>query len=151
MTEAVFVPGKRKYVFCSDQEGMKLLFNVIEQVKEEGRPYEIFKIEENQDCLELGELLKKQKMGTHLYVALPYAGLEKVRKTAEEIGFTEEETQYIGYGKKVKRIFCCRCHGMNETADVQADILCSQCGLELSISDHYSVFHNAFLGYVSKL
>jgi dimethylamine monooxygenase subunit C len=151
MRTAIFVSGKRKYLFCGTQEGMKQLFAVIERVKEEGHPYEIVVIDDIQESLQLSDFLKKQKMGTYLYVALSHTELKRVEKTAEEAGFTEEETQFIGYGEELKRIFCCRCHGINEAKNFEREILCNQCGLELSVSDHYSVYHNAVLGYVAKL
>jgi dimethylamine monooxygenase subunit C len=150
-SEAVFVTGKRKYVFCADQHGMQFLFGIFERVKEDELPLESFLFEEKRDWQQLYHYLKQQKMGTYLYVSLPQTELQQAKGVIEEVGFSEEEVQFIGYGKKAVRIFCCRCHQMNETNEGLAEILCSKCGLELSVSDHYSVFHHAFLGYVSKL
>lgn len=149
--EVDFVPGKRKYVFCGDQQGMKLLSNVIEQVKEEGLLHEIFLIEGEAEWSQLSEFLKDQKMGTFLYLGLANDQLLQAKLVAETTGFSEEEAQYIGHGEKVFRIFCCRCHGINETTNTVEEIICRQCGLKLSVSDHYSIFHNAVLGYVAKL
>lgn len=149
--EGNFVPGKRKYLFCGDQQGLKLLSSVIERVKEDGLLHEVFSTKGEVDCVHLSEFLKDQKMGTYLYMALPYHQLQQAKKIAEDIGFSDEEAQYIGYGEKLIRIFCCRCHGINEIKSDKEEILCNQCGLELSVSDHYSVYHNAVLGYVAKL
>jgi dimethylamine monooxygenase subunit C len=151
ISEAVFVPGKRKYVFCGDQHGMRLLSGVIEQVKGEGLSHDFFLIAGEQDWSQLSKFFKGQKMGTYLYVALPNDQLQQAEMVAEETGFSDEEVQYIGYGEKVIRIFCCRCHGINEAKNFEREILCNQCGLELSVSDHYSVYHNAVLGYVAKI
>jgi dimethylamine monooxygenase subunit C len=149
-SEAIFVPGKRKYVFCGDQHGLKLLSNVIERVKEEDLSHDLFLFTGNQES-QLSKFLINQKMGTYLYMALPVDQLQQAKKIAEDIGFSEEEMQFIGYGEKVIRVFCCRCHGINEIRNYEEEIICNQCGLELSVSDHYSVFHNAVLGYVAKL
>jgi dimethylamine monooxygenase subunit C len=149
--EVDFVPGKRKYVFCGDQQGMKLLSNVIEQVKEEELLHEIFLIEGEEELSQLSKFFKYQKMGTYLYVGLPNDQLLQAKLVAEATGFSDEEAQYIGHGEKVIRIFCCRCHGINETKNTVEENICRQCGLKLSVSDHYSVFHNAVLGYVAKL
>lgn len=150
-SEGNFVSGKRKYVFCGDQQGIKLLSSVIERVKVEDLLHEIFLIEREAEWSELSKFLKDQKMGTYLYVGLPNTHLLQAKLIAETIGFSDEETQYIGYGKQVIRIFCCRCHGINETTSTVEEMICRQCGLELSVSDHYSVHHNAVLGYVAKL
>jgi dimethylamine monooxygenase subunit C len=151
MKEAIFVPGKRKYLFCGDNNGINLLSQLIERVIEEGLLYDRFLITSDKELFQLSKFLKKQKMGTYLYAALPNNQLIQAKKLAEDIGFSEEEMQFIGYGKNVIRIFCCRCHGINELRNYEEEFLCVQCGLELSVSDHYSVFHNAVLGYVAKL
>ncbi|MFC7373493.1 hypothetical protein ACFQPF_17770 [Fictibacillus iocasae] len=90
----------------------------------------------------LGETLSQQKMGTTLHVALPWKQLKKVRKAAEAAGFSDEHSEYIGYGEKEQRVFCCRCHAIG-TSDVQ----CASCGLILDLSDHYSTLHDAYLAY----
>jgi dimethylamine monooxygenase subunit C len=150
-SEVDFVPGKRKYVFCGDQQGMKLLSSLIEQVKEEGLLHEVFLIAGDGELSQLSKFLKDQKMGTYLYLGLPNDQLLEAKLVAESTGFSDEEAQSIGYGEKVIRIFCCRCHGINETKNNVEEMICRQCGLELSVSDHYSVYHNAVLGYVAKL
>jgi dimethylamine monooxygenase subunit C len=149
--EAVFVSGKRKYVFCGDQQGIKILSSLIERVKEEELLLEIFLIEGGTEWSQLSKFLKDQKMGTYLYVALPNDQLQKAKLVSEATGFSYEETQYIGHGEKVMRVYCCRCHGINELKNAEEEIMCDYCGLELTVSDHYSVFHNAVLGYVAKL
>jgi dimethylamine monooxygenase subunit C len=149
--EANFVPGKRKYVFCGDLQGIKLLSSVVERVKEEGLLHEIFLMEGEAEWSQLSNFLKDQKMGTYLYIGLRNDQLSQAKKVAEFTGFTDEESQYIGYGERVIRIFCCRCHGINETTSTVEEMICKHCGLELSVSDHYSDHHNAVLGYVAKL
>jgi hypothetical protein len=149
-SEAVYIPSKRKYVFCADQEGLKFLLNIMEQVKGNALPHDIF-LFDGRDLSHLAEFLSKQKMGTYLYMALPHAELQKMKKIVEDIGFLDEEMQLIGFGKKRIRIFCCRCQGINEMTEERAEITCNKCRIELSLSDHYSVFHDAYLGYVAKL
>ncbi|MBY6038168.1 hypothetical protein KUV80_16025 [Fictibacillus nanhaiensis] len=149
--EAVFIPHKRKYLFCADQQGMKLLSDVIEQVKRSECSYDLFVFEGDPDWKPFFNFLKKQKMGTYLYVALNNQVLGHAQTLAEEIGFSAEEAQYVVYGEVVRKIFCCRCHGINEAKEKEIEITCEQCGLVLSISDHYSTHHHAFLGYVAKL
>ncbi|MFE1245894.1 dimethylamine monooxygenase subunit DmmA family protein [Fictibacillus sp. NPDC058756] len=150
-SEAIFVPGKRKYAFCGDQHGLMLFSSVIERVKEEELLHEIFLIEGEPEWSQLSKYLKDQKMGTYLYVGLPNDQLLQAKLVSEAMGFSDEEAQYIGYGEKVMRVYCCRCHGINEMKNAEEEILCNHCGLELSVSDHYSVYHNAVLGYVAKL
>lgn len=144
--EAVFIEGKRKYIFCSDEHGLRVLSSVFEHVKKEKLAYEWYPFSaEKRECLE--EFLSKQKMGTFLYVVLPYSELHTVQRMAKRIGFSSDETQYIGYGEKWISIFCCRCHELNRAEEKQTELTCHQCRLKLEVSDHYSEFHHAFLGY----
>ncbi|WP_223589338.1 dimethylamine monooxygenase subunit DmmA family protein [Neobacillus bataviensis] len=147
MQKALFVSGKRKYLFCADQNGMEILQPVIDLAVAENAPYEIYSEEQP-----LIEWLKKQKMGCYLYVAAEWAKLVSLKKLTEEVGFSEEEARYIGYGKRWVKVFCCRCHGITEVIlQEKQEIACSECDLLLEVSDHYSTLKNAYLGYVAKL
>jgi dimethylamine monooxygenase subunit C len=148
---AVFVAGKQKYIFCADQKGMAMLSAVIEQVQRMNFPYALYLLTDVHNYSNLSNWLSDQKMGTYLYASFPFEMLGKMKKLAEDVGYTEEEVQFIGYGRKTNRIFCCRCHYINQTKGDVLDIPCVSCNLTLLVSDHYSVYHDAFLGYVAKL
>ncbi|MGD6964246.1 dimethylamine monooxygenase subunit DmmA family protein [Fictibacillus phosphorivorans] len=148
--EAVFINGKRKYIFCGDEQGLKLLSNVLEKGKEEGLTYDRYLLSDFKMTL-LEDFLKSQKMGTFVYLAIPFLVLQQFRKALEDIGYLEEDVQYIGYGERKIPVFCCRCHEINMSNQEQNRLLCDRCSLELEVSDHYSAMHNAFLGYVAKL
>lgn len=148
--EAIFIKGKRKYLFCADEQGVKLLSHLIEMAKEEGISYEWLHIVDGYG-LALQEIMSDQKMGTYLYVALPYSELKHVQVLAESIGYSYEEAQFIGYGEKTVQVFCCRCHGINIALENQMELVCDKCRLTMSVSDHYSALHHAFLGYLAKL
>ncbi|MET3730047.1 hypothetical protein ABID52_003664 [Fictibacillus halophilus] len=144
--DAVLIKGKRKYIFCSDKHGLRVLSNVFEQVKKEKLAYEWYHFStEKRELLE--EFLSKQKMGTFLYVVLPYSEVHIVQTMATRIGFSSDEAQFIGYGEEWISIFCCRCHGLNRGEEQQTELTCHQCKLKLEVSDHYSQVHHAFLGY----
>ncbi|MGG3468644.1 dimethylamine monooxygenase subunit DmmA family protein [Neobacillus pocheonensis] len=147
MEKVSFVPGKRKYLFCADKQGMEILQPVIDLVIEKKLPFELFSIEHP-----VFEWLSKQKMGSFLYVAMEWDKLHAMKQLAEEVGFSAEEMQYIGYGGQSENVFCCRCHGITETIwQEKLEINCRHCDLLLEVSDHYSSLKNAYLGYVAKL
>lgn len=149
-SEALFINGKRKYIFCGDDQGLKLLSSVMEKVIEEGLIHERFLLSDRKMPL-LEDFLRSQKMGTFLYLAIPFSELQRFRTAIEDIGYSDEEVQYIGYGEKIISLFCCRCHEINKTKHEQKRLFCQGCGLDLEVSDHYSDLHDAFLGYVAKL
>jgi dimethylamine monooxygenase subunit C len=150
-----FERGKRKYIFITAKDGIPILKPIIDQVKEEKVPIEMLfvnkRIEHEIIATDIEQCLRQQKMGTYLYVALPWARLRSMNVLIEKIGYSSEEAQYIGYGPRKINVFCCRCHGITETNEDHGEIECMQCHLELSISDHYSSLRDAYLGYVATL
>jgi hypothetical protein len=147
MQKALFVSGKRKYLFCADQSGMEILQPVIDLAVEKNAPYEIYSEEQP-----LFDWLSRQKMGCYLYIAVKWDKLHSLKKLTEEVGFSEEEAQYIGYGERLVNVFCCRCHGISKVIlQEKLEIACNDCDLLLEVSDHYSSLKNAYLGYVAKL
>lgn len=150
-----FEPNKRKYIFIANKLGMPSLTSIIEQVKLNNLSFEEIDLNfgENQELPspEMTEWLSQQRMGTYLYVALPYEKLNPFRRLIEEIGYSAEEYQCIGLGEKKIRVFCCRCHGISEAIKEISEVSCHQCQLQLEITDHFSSLKNAYLGYVAKL
>ena len=148
-SEAIFVPDKRKYLFYGDQNGLQQLKPIILQVIDENMPYE---------CLLMGNgdivsCLSDQKMGSFLYISADWEKLNKLKKLAYEIGFSDEEVQLIGWGDKKINVFCSRCHGMTKIKEFDRGhkLICMHCELCLLVSSHYSPAKDAYLGYVAKL
>ncbi|TLS35977.1 hypothetical protein [Pseudalkalibacillus caeni] len=160
--KATFIPDKRKYLFLTDQKGLVILQHVIDAVVESNLPFELVFIggssEDETPQTDVSMWLSQQKMGNFLYVSLQWDKLDSIKRLAEDIGFSNEEAQYIGYGEKKTNVFCCRCHGITvvrekETSEEKElpEIRCKHCDLLLSVSDHYSSLRDAYLGYVAKL
>jgi dimethylamine monooxygenase subunit C len=145
------VPEKRYYLFCADEEGIKLLQPLIDVVKDRNISYEIQIVKDNWSNTLFSEWLSMQKMGSFLYVSAEWNTLKKLKQLAEDAGFSEEEAKYIGYGKEQIKVFCCRCHGISVLEKGKPERNCDHCGLLLEVSDHYSKLRDAFLGYVAKL
>lgn len=152
MSEKItLVPGKRHYIFCADEAGLKILQPLIDAVKEEKISNEIYMVRENEDLEALMEWFNMQKMGCFLYAAAEWKTLKGIKQLAENAGFSDEEAQLIGSGKQQIRVFCCRCQGISVVDKGQQERTCDHCKLVLEVSDHYSPLRDAFLGYVAKL
>ncbi|MDQ1147613.1 hypothetical protein QE429_004440 [Bacillus sp. SORGH_AS 510] len=152
MSEKInFVTGKRHYLFCADEEGMKLLQPLIDVVIDGNISYEIQSMKEEWDPTYFSKWISRQKMGSFLYVAADWNRLKNLKRIAEDAGFSDEESQYIGCGKQQIKIFCCRCHGLSILEKGQSERTCDHCDLLLEVSNHYSPLRDAFLGYVAKL
>lgn len=151
-----YIPNKRHYLFCVDENGKEELSSIIREVQRRQVSLEVFQIDRDvsSDRLQVEMLnrLSRQKMGTYLYIAVEWKRMDQVKKLAEEVGFTSEEASYIGLGARNKNVFCCRCHGINKSSEEENKggnnrIECSFCKIPLFVSDHYSKLRNSYLGY----
>ena len=144
-----FMKGKRKYIFCCNEEDVNIYQSILTQIKDENFPFQIIQITDS----DLKEKLLNQKMGTYLYIAAPWERQREIEQMLTSIGYSKEEYQYDGTGQKEISVFCCRCHGITKKVGIEIDeeITCSHCQLRLVVSDHYSSLRNANLGYVAKL
>ncbi|MEW9671407.1 dimethylamine monooxygenase subunit DmmA family protein [Ammoniphilus sp. 3BR4] len=142
MSRLDYVRGKRKYLFCCDQRGMSLVEPIVQQVKEEQLPFDWLC---QPDFEAIPAWLSQQKMGCYLYIAGRCDMVVRVKKLAEEAGFSEEETQWATVGHSPRQIFCCRCHSLHFTEE-STTTCCPHCGLVLDITEHYSRRWEAYLG-----
>lgn len=153
--QPIIIPSKRKYLFLADQQGMTILNPIIEQAIANNDSFELVFLgkqnEPESPQTDITHWLINQKMGTYLYVALPWKELNPIKLMIEKVGFSEEEYRSFGYGDKPRNVFCCRCHGITVVANEEVEISCPHCHLLLEVTDHYSPLRDAYLGYVAKL
>lgn len=140
MTNFTYVPGKRKYLLYTDLSGIQPIGPLVHQLSVEQRAFEW-----RSEGTPIEEWLSEQKMGSYLYIAGSSSTVDQVQSIAEQMGFSHEEMQVQIVGEATRTIFCCRCHGLHETMDVEST--CPHCGLFLEGSDHYSKRWKAYLGY----
>lgn len=141
-----FVPEKRRYLLYADGEGMPALSPILEKLIEKRLPFDL-KFEISADD-ELTNWLSGQKMGCYFYGVSNCNRAIRLEQLVKDAGFSDEEMQIIGIGKPIKNVFCSRCH-MIQPAENQSKIDCINCGLHLTVSEHYSAYHHAYLGYPS--
>ncbi|PFG07396.1 hypothetical protein [Bacillus sp. es.034] len=150
LLQPLFVPGKRKYLFLGDEEGMKRLSPVIQKVIKDEYPNQSVLLDEREET-DISRWLEGQKMGSFLYISMEWNKLFYFKKMAEAHGFSSEETQYIGHGVRFIHVFCSKCHQKMEVNGEPIDQIttCPHCHLKLSVSTHFSPLHEAYLGYAA--
>ncbi|KMJ60350.1 hypothetical protein AB685_05925 [Bacillus sp. LL01] len=150
--DPVFHPGKRHYVLCGDEAGMKKLKSVKKILADQLVSFE--EIHLFQECSsEVDNHLGRQMIGSYLFVAAEWKTLREFMGLTKKLGYSSEDVQFIIVGEEEKRIFCCRCHFISilKSSITTGDwIPCSGCGLKLELSDHYSPIKDAYLGYVAQ-
>jgi dimethylamine monooxygenase subunit C len=145
--ELKFNKGKRKYLFCTDQQGAESLHLLVQQTIEANVQYDFLMIEDQHDSF-LNDWFTQQKMGTYLYISGRWKFVKRVKNLALSAGFTQYEMQVKVLESISKRIICCKCHGVNEIDD-EVHITCRHCRLYLEVSTHYSRRLDGYLGYYS--
>lgn len=94
-------------------------------------------------------ILRKQLIGTRLFISGQWTMVEQIKQMAYNAGFSDEEIQFRGIGKQNDKIFCVRCYQVNNRNDIdEQEPVCEYCQTALDISRHYSKRLNAYLGYV---
>lgn len=96
---------------------------------------------------EIYTLLSSQKMGTFLYIAGLTQKVANLQRIALDAGFSDSEMEVIFLGEAEKQIFCAGCQDIFKVDPKLTQITCQNCGLLLTITDHYSPRLACYLGY----
>ncbi|EIJ82032.1 hypothetical protein PB1_03805 [Bacillus methanolicus PB1] len=96
---------------------------------------------------EVSPILDKQVMGTKLFISGMWPMIRKVKEIAYAAGFTDEEIQYKGIGRKNEKIFCVKCYNLNRKKN-EYETTCENCNTILDVSTHFSRRLDAYLGYI---
>lgn len=95
---------------------------------------------------EVLSLLSSQTMGTFLYIAGSPEMVESLQRLAIEAGFTDSEMEVFRFGDINRMVFCAGCQVIFDVPLVP-QVTCQNCGLLLTITDHFSPRLRAYLGY----
>ncbi|HEX7066279.1 MAG TPA: dimethylamine monooxygenase subunit DmmA family protein [Bacillales bacterium] len=137
-----FIPGKRHYLLFADNKGMSPILPIVHKLIENELPFELCFQEDRESAII--EKLSNQKMGCYLYAAGRREWVDRIDEIAGSIGFSGEEMQIMAIGDR-KNVFCFHCHTIQEISDQQ--LSCSECGMSIVVSKHFSKHHKAYLGY----
>lgn len=90
-------------------------------------------------------ILQTATMGTRIYVAGTEGFIGKVVALAQGYGVDPQSVRTEHRGSLARRVQCVHCKGMTENVTV-TPFVCSHCGLNLFVRDHYSRRLGAFQG-----
>lgn len=93
----------------------------------------------------LGERLFRAKMGTRVYAAGSEPLIGSTIQRAMRFGVDHRSVRAEHRGSLKRRVQCVHCKGMTEDVTV-SPVKCAQCGLMLTVRDHYSRRLGAFQG-----
>ncbi|MEJ9232133.1 hypothetical protein LAV79_22230 [Peribacillus butanolivorans] len=92
-------------------------------------------------------ILDEQIIGTKLFISGLWPMVHHIEQMAKVVGFTDEEIQYKGIGRKKEKVFCVKCYSYNRKKN-QNEITCEHCKTVLDVSSHFSKRLDAYLGYI---
>jgi hypothetical protein len=97
-------------------------------------------------CLSrLTKVLTDAHMGLQIYAAGTEGLMAQVAAAAQQAGFVYEEVQTEHRGSLARRVQCVHCKGVTEHVTLDP-FVCSHCGLNLFVRDHFSRRLAAFQG-----
>ena len=93
------------------------------------------------------DIMKKQKVGTQLYIAGDWKMVKEAFTFAIEAGFIEEEIQVYIVGEKERHTYCPSCYTLTAIQEEEEEFRCPSCNVMLVISPFYSKVRDGYLGY----
>ncbi|MFD1704035.1 dimethylamine monooxygenase subunit DmmA family protein [Methylopila henanensis] len=95
--------------------------------------------------IRLEVILQTATMGTRIYVAGVEGFIGKVIASAQTYGVDPQSVRAEHRGSLARRVQCVHCKGMTENVTA-TPFVCSHCGLNLFVRDHFSRRLGAFQG-----
>jgi len=155
---------KHRFVFFTTLSGLKKAEALIQTF---GKTYELYVVHETEqtlsaegvekDCVthlsaqdflhNVAGIMKKQKIGTQLYIAADWEMAKEIFTTAIEAGFLEEEIQVYVVGEKERHTYCPSCYTLTPIQAEDEEVRCPSCNVMLVVSPFYSKVRNGYLGY----
>ena len=89
--------------------------------------------------------LAAETMGLRLYVTGSEPFVWDAARVAIEAGMGREEMRLFATGKPVRRVSCVHCRTINPGVTTTL-VTCAGCGVVLTVRDHFSRVHNAWMG-----
>ncbi len=97
---------------------------------------------------DVSNILSQQSIGTHLFILGKWQMIQAIKEEAYHVGFSDDEIQTVGIGRKKEKVFCVKCYSYNSKKKEDYPS-CQHCHTPLHISNHFSKRHNAYLGYIN--
>jgi len=150
-------PHVQQHLFVSTAEGFPVIRPLYEAAPEAERMLYLFDSEGegepvDADSHRLAELatvlngaFSKLPLASALYVAGHEAFLWDVRNLALGAGMADEQIQLCAPVSNRRRLFCTHCYTLMEDV-THSPHVCTGCGRELLVRDHFSKLRGAYVG-----
>jgi hypothetical protein len=132
---------RNQFLLLIDGTKNSLMERTVGKLKEHGKTFQYVEIKEGE---RLVDLLAEQPIGTVLVIAAVPDVTARLVHSAREAGYPEVDIFTVR--EEAQNVFCGRCHHISNTG-IQEGFCCPNCGCELDLSDHYSAYYDAVLGY----
>jgi len=93
----------------------------------------------------LAHRLAAETMGLRIYVVGSEPFVWDVARVATAAGMGRDEMQLFAMGQPVRRVSCVHCRHINPGVTTTL-VTCAGCGVTLTVRDHFSRAHNAWMG-----
>jgi hypothetical protein len=95
-------------------------------------------------------IFDEQIIGTNIFISGSWSMLHHIKQKAYDVGFSDEEIQYRGFGRKQEKVYCVKCYSYNKKQSAN-EITCESCKTVLEVSKHFSRRLDSYLGYIKVI
>lgn len=140
-------PNRKKNIVITEQGNESEVTEFLAEMKQKDIGYELV---EASDLEAMVSFLKKQTMGTQLYIVSTWDTAMVIFEAAVIAGFTEDEIETMIIGKKKRYVYCMKCFERHEVNLDAKETQCPSCDAMLEVGPFFSKVRKGNIGYPFK-
>ncbi|WLD94865.1 hypothetical protein [Alkalihalobacillus sp. AL-G] len=144
-TIAIDYNRPRCLIISDDCKNAKLP-NILKEMKDRNLDFQIIDYSNEMASETLEKRLSNQPLGCLLILLVNPELSRRIVHIAREIHFSINDIIVISDSGLSRHVFCGSCHFINENIQARR-FNCKKCLNELEVSDHFSAYYQAVLGY----
>lgn len=140
-------PNRKKNIIVTEQGNESEVAEFLAEMEQKDIGYELFGAS---DLETMVSFLKKQTMGTQLYIVSSWDTAMVIFEAAVIAGFTEDEIETMIVGEKKRYVYCMKCFELHEVKLDAEETQCPSCDAMLEVGPFFSKVRKGNIGYPFK-
>lgn len=140
-------PNRKKNLIITETGNESKISEFLAEIEQKDIGYELL---EATDLETMVTFLKKQTMGTQLYIVSTWDTAMVIFESAVIAGFTEDEIETMIVGEKKRYVYCMKCFELHEVEIQVKETQCPSCEAMLEVGPFFSKVRKGNIGYPFK-
>ncbi|WP_257349207.1 hypothetical protein [Pseudalkalibacillus decolorationis] len=138
--------NRSSYLAITDQPDDPRLQSILEELKTRKKTFQTLVYSQPTNKVKLKKALLDQTIGCYLLIGATPINVREIVQTALEYHFTHLDMFIFEDEPSVKHVFCGCCHFIHDNVEASR-FVCKNCGQLIEVSDHFSHYYHAVLGF----